>query len=241
MATTIPLLVGALWLLQRVYLRTSRQLRLLDLEAKSPLYSHFLEGINGLVTIRAFGWQKTCEDELLGLLDSSQRPYYLMYCIQRWLTLVLDLIVAAEAVLVVGLALGLRSATSAGLLGVSLNSILSFNKNVRNLIEGWTELETSLGSIARIKSFEKDVTPEAKQGEDQEPPPEWPQSGEIEFRNMSASHRYVLLAAKLNETVLKFSLQSRGCRSTRHITADQAGPESWCLRTHWKVSSCCTP
>jgi len=31
-------------------------MRLLDLEAKSPLYSHFIESLAGLVTIRAFGW-----------------------------------------------------------------------------------------------------------------------------------------------------------------------------------------
>lgn len=31
-------------------------MRLLDLEAKSPLYSHFIESLSGLVTIRAFGW-----------------------------------------------------------------------------------------------------------------------------------------------------------------------------------------
>jgi ATP-binding cassette subfamily C (CFTR/MRP) protein 1 len=37
---------------------------------------------------------------------------------------VLDLIVAAEAVLVLGLAFGLRSSTTAGLLGVSLNNVL---------------------------------------------------------------------------------------------------------------------
>ncbi len=42
--------------LQKYYLRTSRQMRLLDLEAKSPLYSHFIESLSGLVTIRAFGW-----------------------------------------------------------------------------------------------------------------------------------------------------------------------------------------
>ena len=42
--------------LQKYYLKTSRQMRLLDLEAKSPLYSHFLESLTGLVEIRAFGW-----------------------------------------------------------------------------------------------------------------------------------------------------------------------------------------
>lgn len=191
MAASIPALLVALWLLQRVYLRTSRQMRLLDLEAKGPLYSHFLESINGLTTIRSFGWQQECKAELLRRLDLSQRPYYLMYCIQRWLALVLDLIVAGEAVLVVGLALGLRSSTSAGLLGVSLNSILAFNKRVRNLIEGWTELETSLGSITRVRDFERGVLPEAKEGEDREPPLDWPQRGEIEFRKVSASHKYV--------------------------------------------------
>jgi ABC-type multidrug transport system fused ATPase/permease subunit len=32
-----PFLLALLWLIQKYYLRTSRQLRLLDLEAKSPL------------------------------------------------------------------------------------------------------------------------------------------------------------------------------------------------------------
>jgi len=124
MATTVPLLLLAVWALQRIYLRTSRQLRLLDLEARSPLYSLFLETLSGLVTVRAFGWEGRLRAESCRRLDYSQRPYYLLYCIQRWLALVLDLIVGAEAVLVVGLAVGLRRETSAGLVGVSLNNIL---------------------------------------------------------------------------------------------------------------------
>lgn len=37
LAISYPFLIGFLWIIQRFYLRTSRQLRLLDLEAKSPL------------------------------------------------------------------------------------------------------------------------------------------------------------------------------------------------------------
>lgn len=37
MAISYPFLVASLWVVQRFYLRTSRQMRLLDLEAKSPL------------------------------------------------------------------------------------------------------------------------------------------------------------------------------------------------------------
>jgi ABC-type multidrug transport system fused ATPase/permease subunit len=124
MVASVPVLVLTIWALQHVYLRTSRQLRLLDIEAKSPLYSHFLESLAGVMTIRAFGWETQWKDKNSVLLDTSQRPYYLLYCVQRWLTLVLDLIVAAEAVLVVGLAVGLKHSTTPGLLGISLNNIL---------------------------------------------------------------------------------------------------------------------
>ncbi|KAI0881278.1 ABC transporter [Annulohypoxylon maeteangense] len=188
MGATIPLLIIAIGVIQHFYLRTSRQLRLLDLEAKSPLYSNFLETLTGLETIRAFGWEKTQQKANNRLLDLSQRPYYLLYCIQQWLTLVLDLIVAAEAVLVVGLALGLRSSTSPGLLGVSMNNVLSFNSHLASLVTGWTQLETSLGSIARVRDFEMQISPEGKEGEDQVPPSNWPEKGAIHFTNVTASH-----------------------------------------------------
>lgn len=42
LALSYPVILAILWCIQRFYLRTSRQLRLLDLEAKSPLYTHFL-------------------------------------------------------------------------------------------------------------------------------------------------------------------------------------------------------
>jgi ATP-binding cassette subfamily C (CFTR/MRP) protein 1 len=124
MVASAPFLVLALWGLQNVYLRTSRQLRLLDLESKSPLFSHFLESVSGLSTIRAFGWESRFRTRNERLVDQSQRPQYLLYCSQRWLNLVLDLIAGAQAVLVISLAVSFRHSTNPGLLGVSLNSIL---------------------------------------------------------------------------------------------------------------------
>jgi ATP-binding cassette subfamily C (CFTR/MRP) protein 1 len=123
-AITIPLFIVAIYFLQRVYLRTSRQLRFLEIESRSPVYSHFLETLEGLPTIRAFGWEEDFSEGNRERLDQSQKPYYLLFCIQRWLQLVLDLMVAALAVLVIALALTLRHLTSPGLLGVSLNNVL---------------------------------------------------------------------------------------------------------------------
>ncbi|KAI1838945.1 hypothetical protein DTO027I6_3367 [Penicillium roqueforti] len=96
LAVALPFLVGMLVLVQRFYLRTSRQLRLLEIELKSPLYTHFIESLAGVVTIRAFSWTTASTSKMLYLLDRAQRPFYLLLCIQQWLGLVLKLMVTGE-------------------------------------------------------------------------------------------------------------------------------------------------
>ena len=49
----IPVVAAAVYWLQHTYLSTSRRLRVLEIEAKAPLFSHFLETLSGLATIRA--------------------------------------------------------------------------------------------------------------------------------------------------------------------------------------------
>lgn len=161
MGITIPFVMFAIYAIQKVYLSTSRQLRLLEIEARSPIYSHFLETLEGVVTIRAFGWEEEAKKHHSRLLDTAQSPYYLLSCIQRWLKLVLDLVVAALAVLVVGLAVSQKGTTSAGLLGVALTNVLGFSQSLTRLVTEWTTLETSLGAVARVRSFATTTEQEA--------------------------------------------------------------------------------
>lgn len=78
-----PGILLAVYVIQRVYLKSSKRIRLLDLEAKSPLYAQFTDTLSGLSTIRAFGWQEPAKYDNDKLLDTSQRPFYTMYCVQR--------------------------------------------------------------------------------------------------------------------------------------------------------------
>lgn len=188
MAITLPFTFLAIFFIQHIYLRTSRQLRYLDLENKSPLYSHLTETLEGLTTIRAFGWETFSIAKQTEILDHSQKPYYMLLCVQRWLNLVLDLMVTALAVIVVTLAVNLRASTSAGLLGIALNNIISFNQSLSSLVNSWTSLETSLGAIARVKSFAATTPSENKPTNASSPPPEWPTSGAVEFRNVSVQY-----------------------------------------------------
>ncbi|KAI1841042.1 hypothetical protein JX266_012761 [Neoarthrinium moseri] len=184
-----PLLFGGLWLLQRVYLRTSRQLRFLDLDAKSPIYGQFLETLNGLATIRAFSWEKDLIAKADERLDYSQKPFYLLYSIQRWLNLVLDLVVACLAVVVIAVAVALRSSTSVGFAGVALFNIMTLSAALKSAITSWTLLETSIGAVARVKMYEQSTPDENLGDEKQQPPPAWPTSGTIAFNNVTAAYK----------------------------------------------------
>lgn len=190
-AIAFPVLLTALFFIQKFYLRTSRQLRLLDLEAKSPLYSKFMESLSGLATIRAFGWQRALEVRNRELLNESQKPFYLLFAVQRWLTLTLDLIVAAVAVLLIVLVVTLREKMSPGFVGVALLNVILFSQSIKMLLTFWTNLETHIGSIARIKSFTANTEVENLLSERQARPPDWPLNGAIEFRDVAAEYKWV--------------------------------------------------
>lgn len=181
---TLPIILGVFYAVQKFYLQTSRQMRFLDLEAKTPLYTNFLETLGGLATIRAFGWTKPNLVRVHRLLDNSQMPVYLLYMIQRWLTFVLDMIVAILAVLIAAIAVIQRS--DSGFAGVALTQVLLINLTLRSIIVSWTEVETCIGSVSRLKRFGETTDSEHKPQENKEPPIDWPCDGKLEFNTVTA-------------------------------------------------------
>ncbi len=155
-AVSFPIVLASLYVIQRFYRAPRGSCVLPDLETKAPLYSLFEESLNGLATIRAFGWQKALGDKNHTLLDRSQRPFYLLFAVQRWLTLVLDLLVAAVAVLLIVLVVAPARLVGAGGVGLALLNVIQFSQSIKLLVTFWTTLETHIGSVARIKSFTRD-------------------------------------------------------------------------------------
>ncbi|KAI9149384.1 ABC transporter C family member [Paramyrothecium foliicola] len=184
----IPFVVVVLAMVQRFYVRTSKQLRLLEIEHKAPLYSHFLETINGLITVRAFGWSHEYRDINNKRLDQAQKPAYLLNAIQRWLTLVLDLVVAVLTVMLVVFAVTLRGKISPSLLGVALVNMMRVGYNMKGIVVEWSTLETSLGAVTRIRDFSQNTPTELNSKEDEVPDNLWPSRGELEIRNLSVEY-----------------------------------------------------
>ena len=188
-AVAFPCITIAFYIVQRFYLRTSRQMRLLDIEYKAPLYSQLMETLSGLPTIRAFQWQDELERRFLNFLDDSQRPTYLLYCIQRWLNLAVDMVIAVMAVILITITVNLLGKISPGYMGIALLNIMSFGATMKTLITSWVALEISIGAVARIKSFADDTESEDECSGLQMPPVSWPIEGAIEIRDVSASYQ----------------------------------------------------
>ncbi|KAK4071878.1 hypothetical protein Trihar35433_3942 [Trichoderma harzianum] len=168
LAITIPFVAGLVYITQKFYLRTSRQLRLLDIEAKAPLYTHFLELVSGAVTVRAFGWQAAFDGQ----------------CLQFFL----DMMVAVVTISLMAMVVFMRDSFDPGSVGVALVMVMTFNSNLMLLIRFWTLMETSIGAISRIKSYVATTKPE-EIAEDMQPlPAEWPSTGSIKLSQLEAGH-----------------------------------------------------
>lgn len=124
-------------------------------------------------------------------MEHSQRPEFLLLCLQRWLNVVLDLLAAGVATTAIIIAVVFREHVSGAQVGIALNIMLVANTTLLKLVENWTILEISLGAIARLKVLEKTTPLEGGSNWSIEPPENWPSSGQIEFKDITAAYQYV--------------------------------------------------
>lgn len=177
-AIAFPFIVFVIVAIQRVYLQTSRQLRILDLEAKLPLYSHFTEMLAGLAPIRAFGFEKavSCHQRCeIGLLPGAVLPPLLRATMADP---VLNLVVGAVAILMMGISTKLRGTVGAGDIGLAFVNLMTFIQSIQALLTRWTMMEASIRAV-RVQAFEKETGREDDDKQLFTPPDSWPAQGSI--------------------------------------------------------------
>lgn len=145
--------------------------------------------MNGLATIRSFGWVNAYMRKAITHLDTAQKPFYLLNAIQRWLSLVLDITIALLVTTMLAVAVSLRDATDPALLGVALVHMMTLGLNLRELIIQWSTAETSLGAVSRIKSFVERTPSENQAVETKVPASDWLSRGTLELRDVAVRHK----------------------------------------------------
>lgn len=103
-----------------LYIVSSRDLKRLESVQRSPIYSLVGEILGGSVAIRAFGDAGRFTRHCLRLIDKTNRPFYMMWLANRWLSLRVD-IFASLISFTVAIFLLFTPGIDAGLAGFALS------------------------------------------------------------------------------------------------------------------------
>ena len=176
---TIPfilLLLFAYYKTQAYYRPASRVLKRLESSARNPIYGHFGETVNGLITVRAFHREEYYREILMRRTDRNVRYYYCGFGVNRWLGVRLEMI---GALLVLLACVGVLSwdflsaagyitspTTGAGWAGLAITTTLSISGNLnwyahelyrrgnsRRLVRQVSELEVQMNAVEKIVEY----------------------------------------------------------------------------------------
>ncbi|PRW61038.1 multidrug resistance-associated 1 isoform X8 [Chlorella sorokiniana] len=187
LAMLVPLSV-CYYYLQTRYVRSSREIKRLDSLAMSPIFTHFSETLQGLVTLRAFRQQAPFQQRSTQLLDASNRAWWPAQCINRWLSVRLEML-GITVVFLTALLVGVALPRDAGLAGLAITSALNLTGLMNWMVRQTTELEVNMNSVERMIEY-YDEQPEALPVvEGRRPLPGWPQQGAIEVQDLVVRYR----------------------------------------------------
>ncbi len=158
--------------LASIFVRASRDLRRLSSNARSPIYSKFGEMLQGVVTVRAFGEERTFMRNLQKSINKFQSATYASTVANRYLCWRFD-ILGGTAILITTL-LALLSGASPGKAAVSITSAQSLIQAIYWLCRILSMLETDLNAVERVTEL-LDTPQEAPAVlEGHRPPANWP-------------------------------------------------------------------
>ncbi|KAF5353364.1 hypothetical protein D9756_007860 [Leucocoprinus leucothites] len=134
------------------YLNTGRDLRRMESNSRSPIFSDFGELLEGIVTVRAFSSENRFLNNLHRKIDVTTKMWYGFWMTNRWLLLNFDAL-GGLAVLVTTLFSIATLTNGAGLAGVCITSAMAFTMSVYWACRFWTALELDLNSVERVVEY----------------------------------------------------------------------------------------
>ncbi|KRY67187.1 Multidrug resistance-associated protein 1 [Trichinella pseudospiralis] len=187
-AVIVPIAI-LYYFLQKIYIRSSRQLKRIESITRSPVYSHFQESLTGAAVIRAFQVQERFIFESERRLDENQTSFYQNEVSNRWLAVRLELIgnflVLMAALFAV---ISREDKISAGIVGLSVSYALQITQSMNYAVRMTGDLETNIVAVERTNEYMHTPT-EAALTSDERLPNDWPTNGTIQFSDYKLRYR----------------------------------------------------
>ncbi|GAA6043182.1 hypothetical protein JCM8097_008715 [Rhodosporidiobolus ruineniae] len=173
--------------LGKVYLASSRELKRFESVTRSPIFSLFGEALQGVSTIRAYGDASRFMQDLFGMLDENNRPFFTLWLGNRWLSVRVDTAGALVALLAaLFIILAPANVMDAALAGFIMSFALAFNDRIIWVVRLWAQVEVQANSVERVQEYTT-LDQEAQGGV--KPPAIWPsRGGKISVNGLTASY-----------------------------------------------------
>ncbi|KAI2473959.1 Putative multidrug resistance-associated protein lethal(2)03659-like [Diabrotica virgifera virgifera] len=171
------------YLMRLVYIETSRNVKRLEAVNKSPMFSHMSSTMYGLDTIRAFSAENMLIQQFDDLQDIHSSAWFIYLASGKCFALWLDLVCVFFIAIVVFTLLLINRGFYGGDMGLVITQYLSLMGSLQWGMRQFTELENNMTSVERILDCTKLET-EPVRTKPPKLPANWPEHGEIEFKNV---------------------------------------------------------
>ncbi|KAG0350280.1 hypothetical protein BG005_010189 [Podila minutissima] len=192
MAPVVVILTLAYYYGAAFYQATSREMKRLDSNLRSHLFSYFSEMLTGLGTLKAY--HEHGIDKAIGRnqynLDRSNKAFYQLSNGARWIGFRVYLVGHLLNLAAVVLMVYTRTTMDPAAAGLILSYLVRLSSELSWAVQCFAVVENNMSSAERLMYYAEnlDQEPPAEKPESK-PPGYWPEHGEIVFKNVSMRYR----------------------------------------------------
>ncbi|KAL1919902.1 uncharacterized protein VTP21DRAFT_1834 [Calcarisporiella thermophila] len=191
----VIVLIGLMWLLMIFSVDTESRLKELDADSKGPIFSLLSVTLEGLHTIRVYHAESSFDARNLDRIDTNHRALFGLMQVKAWLYLYLDFLaslfvyISALFLVVFQRQFGWWQvdAATAGLALTNALQILLFGQRVLRHLQ---DAQLAMESVEQLSYYGKNIPIEQPHViEDSGIPEDWPQKGEIEYKEVTLRYQ----------------------------------------------------
>ncbi|KAF9577874.1 hypothetical protein BGW38_006645, partial [Lunasporangiospora selenospora] len=149
----IPFLLAGFIGLRSVYIRTSRQVKRIDSQTRSPIYSQLSETLDGLTSVRAFGAGERFMNRFVEAQESNGRAFFAYLICARWLGFRLDVLSALFIGVTAVACVAVRDTQQAAMVGLALNYVIQLSGELQWAIRQSVEAAILMVSVEPKVTF----------------------------------------------------------------------------------------
>uniref|UniRef100_A0A663F356 Cystic fibrosis transmembrane conductance regulator n=1 Tax=Aquila chrysaetos chrysaetos TaxID=223781 RepID=A0A663F356_AQUCH len=153
--------IAAFIVLRAYFLHTSQQLKQLESEARSPIFTHLVTSLKGLWTLRAFGRQPYFETLFHKALNLHTANWFLYLSTLRWFQMRIEIIFVVFFVAVAFISI-ITTGDGPGRVGIILTLAMNIMGTLQWAVNSSIDVDSLMRSVGRIFKFIDMPTEETK-------------------------------------------------------------------------------